>query len=41
MVNMIYAVEKIDVTTPYVRQMWTTEAIERDQMFLNRLGVEL
>ena len=35
------AVEKIDVTTPYARQTWTTEAIERDRMFLNKLGVEL
>lgn len=35
------AVEKIDVTTPYAKQMWTTEAIARDQMFLNKLGVEL
>lgn len=35
------AVEKIDVTTPYAKQIWTTEAIARDQLFLNRLGVEL
>lgn len=35
------AVEKIDVTTPYARQTWTTETIERDRMFLNKLGVEL
>lgn len=35
------AVEKIDVTTPYAKQTWTTEVKERDQMFLSKLGVEL
>lgn len=35
------AVEKIDVTTSYAKQTWTTEVIERDRMFLNKLGVEL
>lgn len=35
------AVEKIDVTTPYARQTWTTEVIERDRMFLDKLGVKL
>ena len=35
------AVEKIDVTTPYARQTWTTEVIERDRMFLGKLGVKL
>ena len=35
------AVEKVDVTTPYAKQAWTTEVIERDRMFLKKLGVEL
>ena len=35
------AVEKVDVTTPYAKQVWTTEVIERDKMFLEKLGVEL
>ena len=35
------AVEKVDVTTPYAKQVWTTEVIERDKMFLEKLGVDL
>lgn len=35
------AVEKIDVTTPYSKQVWTTETIERDRLFLDKLGIEL
>ncbi len=35
------AVEKVDVTTPYAKQVWTTEVIARDKMFLEKLGVEL
>lgn len=35
------AVEKMDVTTEYAQRTWTTEAIQRDKMFLERLGVTL
>ena len=35
------AVEKVDVTTPYAKQVWTTEVIERDKLFLEKLGVDL
>ena len=35
------AVEKPEVSTPYARQTWTTEMIERDRLFLNMLGVNL
>lgn len=35
------AVEKIDVTTPYAKQVWTTEVIKRDKLFLDKLGVSL
>ena len=29
------------VTTPYAKQVWTTEVIARDKMFLEKLGVGL
>lgn len=35
------AVEKIEVATPYAKKMWTTEVIERDEMFLSQLGIEI
>jgi transposase len=35
------AIEKIDVATPYAKQTWTTEVIERDQLFLKKLGISL
>ncbi|MCR5605094.1 MAG: transposase [Lachnospiraceae bacterium] len=35
------AVEKVDVSTPYAKQVWTTEVIERDRLFLEKLGVSL
>ena len=35
------AIEKVDVTTPYAKQIWTTEIIERDKLFLKKLGIEL
>ena len=35
------AAEKVDVTTPYAKQVWTAEVIARDKMFLEKLGVEL
>lgn len=35
------AVEKINVVTPYARQTWITETIERDRMFLDKLSVKL
>lgn len=35
------AVEKVDVSTPYARQVWTTEVIERDKLFLEKLGVDI
>ena len=35
------AVEKVDVTTPFARKTWTTEVIERDRMFLDKLGIVL
>ena len=35
------AVEKVDVTTPYAKQVWTTEVTARDKMFLEKLGVGL
>lgn len=35
------AVEKVDVTTPYASKTWTTEVIERDKLFMEKLGVVL
>lgn len=35
------AVEKTDITTPYAKKTWTTEIIERDKLFLEKLGIEL
>ena len=35
------AVEKVDVTTPYAKRIWTTETIARDKLFLEQLGVTL
>ena len=35
------AVEKIDVATPYARQIWTTEVVARDRMFLEKLGIQV
>ena len=30
--NLFDAVEKVDVTTPYSKQVWTTEVIERKRI---------
>ena len=35
------AIEKVDVSTEYAKQSWTTEVIERDKLFLKMLGVKM
>ena len=35
------AVEKVDVTMPYAKKVWTTEVIERDKLFIEKLGIAL
>ena len=35
------AIEKFDIATPYAKKTWTTETIERDNLFLEKLGIEL
>ena len=35
------AIEKVDVSTEYAKQSWTTEVIERDKLFLKMLGIKM
>ena len=35
------AMEKIDICSPYYKKIWTTEVIERDKLFLSKLGIDL
>ena len=34
------AVERVEVISPYAREKWTTDVIERDTLFLEKLGVK-
>ena len=35
------AIEKTDVSTPFAKKTWTTETIDRDKLFFQKLGIKL